>query len=166
MGTQTATAVTAGGVGDSELIATAAPEAAPEAAPHGPPPALTVPEVVPEQQQETADGVEHLSTPVLNVHALLNRPFADVLRETVSAMQLKCTAHLAAEQLLFLASSRDHDADVLACRALMVQLLTHLREAPAQPTGGSCMAVLAHLCRTPAGRCALRVEGVLEPLLK
>lgn len=81
-------------------------------------------------------------------------------------LQLKSTAQAAAEQLRYLVVHRNYDAEVLESPALMGHLLAQIREAPGLPAAGSCMAVLAQLARTPEGRARLRVDGVLQPLLR
>lgn len=84
----------------------------------------------------------------------------------VQHVQLKSTSQVAAEQLRYLMFHRDHDREVLGSPALMAQLHQQVREAPGLPAAGSCMAVLAQLARTAAGRAQLRAEGVLQPVLR
>lgn len=91
----------------------------------------------------------------MHVFALLNQ-----------FLQLKSTAQVAAQQLQYLAFHRDHDKEVLGSSMLMGLLVQQIREAPGLPCAGSCMAVLAQLARTPAGRAQLRAQGVLQLVVK
>lgn len=82
------------------------------------------------------------------------------------ALQLKSTAHLAAEQLRYLLHhDSSHHSEVLGSPVLQL-LVGIVRESPGLTTSGSAMAVLAMLALSPEGRAALRAEQAVAPVVK
>jgi hypothetical protein len=81
-------------------------------------------------------------------------------------MQLKSTAHLAAEQLRYLLHhDSSHHAEVITS-PVMGLLVSLVRESPGLPASGSAMAVLAMLALAPQGRATLRAEQASLSVLK
>lgn len=119
-----------------------------------------------EQDTEADESVPASPITVNTMQQLLKRPFADVLKEITTTMQLKSTAHVAAEQLRHLLHhDSSHHAEVVTS-PVMGLLVSLVRESPGLPASGSAMAVLAMLALTPQGRETLRAEQATVASLK
>eukprot|EP00775_Hariotina_reticulata_P009419 gene9419-9584_t len=109
-------------------------------------------------------------SPVLtmaNLQTLLRRPFGDALKEILTSLQLKSSAHQAADQLRALLKHGGSDGIEELLASPVPQLLVQIvRDGPGLPAAGSAMHVLAVLALSADGRARLRVEGGLPAVVK
>jgi hypothetical protein len=93
--------------------------------------------------------------------------------QQIASDSLQCTdcitfQNVKGSKLLCLASpcAVDLYRDVCSRCSILCLSSVQVRESPGLASSGSCMFVLAHLARTPAGREQLRAQGVLAFVLR